>query len=76
MKVEEIAEAIAKLPPDQFARFRKWFTAYDAGRADHKHELEFDGDEDRPVCRPDVCRASQTLAGLSGRRSPPAKRPR
>jgi hypothetical protein len=26
MKVEEIAEAIAKLPPDQLARFRRWFT--------------------------------------------------
>jgi hypothetical protein len=24
MKVEEIAEAIAMLPPDQFARFRRW----------------------------------------------------
>jgi hypothetical protein len=40
MKVEEIAEAIAKLPPEQFARFRKWFMAYEAGRADHKHELD------------------------------------
>ena len=35
MKVEEIAEAIAKLPPDQLARFRRWFTAFEAGRADH-----------------------------------------
>jgi len=25
MKVEEIAEAVAKLPPDQLARFRRWF---------------------------------------------------
>jgi hypothetical protein len=33
MKVEEIAEAVAKLPPDQFARFRRWFTAFEAGRA-------------------------------------------
>jgi hypothetical protein len=32
MKVEEIAEAIAKLPPDQLARFRRWFTAFEAGR--------------------------------------------
>jgi hypothetical protein len=31
MKVEEIAEAIVKLPPDQFARFRRWFTAFEAG---------------------------------------------
>jgi hypothetical protein len=30
MKVEEIAEAVAKLPPDQLARFRRWFTAFEA----------------------------------------------
>ena len=40
MKVEEIAEAIAKLPPDQLARFRKWFTAFEAGRADHAKALD------------------------------------
>jgi len=40
MKVEEIAEAIAKLPPDQLARFRRWFNAFEAGRADHAKELE------------------------------------
>ena len=40
MKVEEIAEAIAKLPPDQFVRFRRWFTAFEAGRADHAKELD------------------------------------
>ena len=34
MKVEEIAEAVAKLPPDQLARFRRWFTAFEAGRTD------------------------------------------
>jgi hypothetical protein len=33
MKVEEIAEAIAKPPPDQLARFRRWFTAFETGRA-------------------------------------------
>ena len=38
MKVEEIAEAIAKLPPDQLARFRRWFTAFEAGRGDHAKE--------------------------------------
>ena len=31
--MEEIAEAIAKLPPDQLARFRRWFAAFEAGRA-------------------------------------------
>jgi hypothetical protein len=35
MKVEEIAEAVAKLPPDQLVRFRRWFTAFEAGRSDH-----------------------------------------
>jgi hypothetical protein len=40
MKVEEIAEAIVKLPPDQLARFRRWFTAFEAGRTDHAEELD------------------------------------
>ena len=40
MKVEEIAEAIAKLPPDQLARFRRWFTAFEAGRPDHAKEID------------------------------------
>jgi hypothetical protein len=40
MKVEEIAEAIAKLPPDQLARFRRWFTAFEAGRTYHAEELD------------------------------------
>jgi len=40
MKVEEIAEAIAKLPPDQLSRFRRWFNAFEAGRTDHADELE------------------------------------
>ena len=39
MKVEEIAEAIAKLP-DQLARFRRWFAAFEAGRSDHAKELD------------------------------------
>jgi hypothetical protein len=36
MKVEEIA----KLPPDQLARFRRWFAAFEAGRSDHSKELD------------------------------------
>src|SRR5215469_7625706 len=40
MKVEEIAEAVAKLPPDQLTRFRRWFTAFEAGRTDHAEELD------------------------------------
>ena len=41
MKVEEIAEAVAKLPPDQLARFRRWFIAFEAGRANYTKELEY-----------------------------------
>jgi hypothetical protein len=40
MKVEEIAEAISKLAPDELARFRRWFTAFDAGHANHAEELD------------------------------------
>jgi hypothetical protein len=40
MKVEEIAETVAKLPPDQLARFRRWFIAFEAGRTDHAEELD------------------------------------
>lgn len=40
MEVEEIAEAIAKLPPDQLARFRRWFTAFEAARPDHAEDLD------------------------------------
>jgi hypothetical protein len=39
MRVEDIAEAIIKLPPDQLDRFRRWFSAFEAGRADHATEL-------------------------------------
>ena|SRR5215471_1461851 len=39
MKVEEIAEAVAKLPSDELARFRRWFTAFEAGRTNHAEEL-------------------------------------
>jgi hypothetical protein len=40
MKVEEIAEAVAKLSPEQLARFRRWFSAFEADRADHAKELD------------------------------------
>ena len=40
MKVEEIAEAVSKLPPDEMARFRRWFAAFEAGRANHAEELD------------------------------------
>ena len=40
MKVEEIAEAVSKLPPDELARFRRWFTAFESGRSNHAEELD------------------------------------
>jgi hypothetical protein len=40
MKVEEIVEAVAKLPPDELARFRRWFTAFEVGRADQAKEFD------------------------------------
>ena len=40
MKVEEIAEAISKLPPEELARFRRWFSAFEAGHANHTEELD------------------------------------
>jgi len=39
MKVEEIAEAVVKLPPDELARFRRWFTAFEARPSSHSEEL-------------------------------------
>jgi hypothetical protein len=33
---QEIAEAVAKLPPDQLARFRRWFAPFEAGRSNHE----------------------------------------
>jgi hypothetical protein len=40
MKVEEIAEVVARLSPDQLARFWRWFAAFEAGRHDHAKELD------------------------------------
>lgn len=40
MKVEELAEAISKLPPEELARFRRWFSAFEAGHANHTEELD------------------------------------
>jgi hypothetical protein len=40
MKVEEIAEAVSKLPPDELARFCRWFAAFEAGHANHAEELD------------------------------------
>jgi hypothetical protein len=40
MKVEEIAEVVSKLQPDELARFRRWFAAFDSGRSDHTEMLD------------------------------------
>jgi hypothetical protein len=36
----QISRRSAKLPADQLARFRRWFTAFEAGRTDHAEELD------------------------------------
>jgi hypothetical protein len=38
--VEEIEQAISKLPPDDLARFRAWFEAFEAARFDEKIERD------------------------------------
>ncbi|MBR1124117.1 hypothetical protein JQ628_21485 [Bradyrhizobium lablabi] len=40
MKVEEIAEAVSRLTPEELARFRRWFTAFESGRSNHAEELD------------------------------------
>ena len=40
MTIEDIEKAVAKLPPDQFAKFRDWFEAFDAARFDQKIERD------------------------------------
>ncbi len=40
MTVEELENAIAKLAPDQLAKFRAWFEAFDAARFDEKIERD------------------------------------
>jgi hypothetical protein len=37
MKVEDIEEAILKLPPDELAKLRHWFAAFESGMAPPKH---------------------------------------
>ena len=60
MKVEDIAEAVAKLPSDQLARFRRWFTAFEAGRTDHAAELDSAATKLGRLAGPRVCRAEKT----------------
>jgi hypothetical protein len=38
MTIEDLEKAVSKLPPDQLAKFRDWFDAFDAARFDSKIE--------------------------------------
>jgi hypothetical protein len=40
MTIEELEKAVAKLPPDDLARFRAWFERFDAARFDEKIERD------------------------------------
>ncbi len=40
MTIEDLENAVATLPPDQFAKFRAWFDAFDAARFDQKIERD------------------------------------
>jgi hypothetical protein len=37
---DEVAQAVAKLSPDELARFRAWFREFEATRPDTKPDLE------------------------------------
>jgi len=39
-KIEEIEKAVAKLSPEELARFRAWFEAFDSARFDEKIERD------------------------------------
>ena len=40
MSIEDIEKTVAGLLPDQYARFRAWFEAFEADRFDHKIERD------------------------------------
>jgi hypothetical protein len=40
MTIEDLEKAVSKLPPDQLAKFRDWFEAFDAARFDRKIERD------------------------------------
>jgi len=43
MTVEDIEKAVAKLAPDELAKFRVWFEAFEADRFDRKIERDAKG---------------------------------
>ena len=40
MTIEDLEKAVAKLPPDDLARFRAWFEEFDATKFDQKIERD------------------------------------
>ena len=40
MTIEDLEKAVSNLPPDQLAKFRAWFEAFDAARFDEKIERD------------------------------------
>lgn len=40
MTIEDIEKAVAKLPPNELARFRAWFEEFEAARFDRKIERD------------------------------------
>jgi hypothetical protein len=40
MTLSDLEKAVAKLPPDELARFRAWFEQFDAARFDEKIERD------------------------------------
>ena len=40
MTLSDLETAVATLPPDQLAKFRDWFEAFDAARFDEKIERD------------------------------------
>jgi hypothetical protein len=40
MTIKDLENAVTKLPPDEFAKFREWFEAFDAARFDEKIERD------------------------------------
>jgi hypothetical protein len=40
MTIEDLEKAVAKLAPEEFAKFREWFDALDAARFDQKIERD------------------------------------
>jgi hypothetical protein len=43
MAIEDLEKAVATLPPDQLAKFRDWFEAFDAARFDETIERDAKG---------------------------------